>query len=159
MIVVVVDKIESVWNFVIFAKKSFHAKLIFATLLFNWIRIRIQFCAFSLFSKNAIWIKCHDHAHFSNSIAIKIYNCFNSYVVKFSKNNDVLLEKMIEYEILIVRLLKFRISMKKKFRHSISKISKNICFMHHTSLCANDLRSRNLRTCMIIIVQLNNFKK
>ena len=159
MIVVAVDKIKFVWNFVIFAKKFFHAKLIFATLLFNWIKIRIQFCAFSFFLKNTFWIKCHDYAHSSNSIAIKIYNCFISYVVKFLKNNDVLFEKMIEYEILIVRLLKFRISMKKKFRHSISKISKKICFMHHTFLCAHDLRSRNSRTCMIIIVQSNSFKE
>ena len=159
MIVVVVDKIKSVWNFVIFAKKFLHAKLIFATLLSIWIKIRVQFCAFSFLLKNAVWIKCHRHAHSSNSIAIKVYNCLNSYVVKLSKNNDVLLEKTCEYKILTVRLLKSRISMKKKFRHSTSRISKKICFMHHTSLCAHDLRSRNSRTCMIIIVQLNSFKE
>ena len=158
MIVVVVDKIESVET-LSFSQRKFSAQLICATLLFNWIRFKVSFFVFSLLQKNAIWIKCHDHAHYSNSIVIETYDCIYSYVVKFSKNSDVLLEKMIEYEILIVRLLKFRISMKKKFRHSTSKISKSICFMHHTFLCANDLRSRNSRTCMIIIVQLNNFKE
>ena len=129
MIVVVVDKIEFVWNFVIFAKKFFHAKLIFATLLFNWIKIKIQFCVFSFFLKNAIWIKNYRYAHFSNFIAIKIYNCFNSYVIKFSKNNDVLFEKTYKYKILIVRLLKFRISIKKISTFDFKNFEKNLFYV------------------------------
>ena len=134
MIVVVVDKIEFVWNFVIFAKKFFHAKLIFATLLFNWIKIKIQFCVFSFFLKDTIWIKCHDYAYFSNLIAIKIYNYFNLYVVKFSKNNDILFEKMCKYEILIVRLLKFRISIKKNSIFDFKNFEKYLFYTLHNSM-------------------------